>query len=181
LVPEARSAAPGGDDRAKVLVGEAQVFADEGAGDESLPGFAAKPGFADGEPLGRGCGRVEKSTRFFGGGVGGLGVPRWLGCSDAGPAMKIVGLHGGLEVRDGLWSLLTPLSRVGGDRTAVIRGELHRGFWAKGRHLRPTPRRRCVKEPLTIHLSGGRYWGSSRDPISPPSGRCPSFAPATDR
>ena len=75
LVSVARSAASAGDDGVEVFFGEAQVFADEGAGDEALAGFAAEPGFAGGQSLGRSCWFVKEPTRF----VGGRGLPRWLG------------------------------------------------------------------------------------------------------
>ncbi|WP_177329015.1 hypothetical protein [Amycolatopsis australiensis] len=39
LVAVTRSAAAGGDDAAEVVFGEAQVLADEGAGDEALAGL----------------------------------------------------------------------------------------------------------------------------------------------
>ncbi|WP_284749586.1 hypothetical protein [Amycolatopsis sp. RTGN1] len=130
LVSVARSAAAGGDDGAEVLVGEAQVFADEGAGDEALAGFAAEPRLADGQPFGGGGRRVEKSARVADGGVGGLGVFRWLVRYGVGVAKEIiVVLHGGLEVRDGSWSLLTPHRRIGGDRKMMICGQPHRGWF----------------------------------------------------
>jgi hypothetical protein len=48
LIAVARSAVASGDDGAKIVFGETQVLADEGAGDEALPCFAAEPGLADG-------------------------------------------------------------------------------------------------------------------------------------
>jgi hypothetical protein len=129
LVAVARSAAAGGDDGAEVLIGEAQVLADEGARDEALSGFAPEPRLADGQPFGRGGRCVEKTARVAGGRVGGLRMSRWLGRYGVGVAKEIsVVLHVGLEVRDGWWSLLTPLRRIGGDRKTMIYGQPHRGW-----------------------------------------------------
>ena len=60
LVAIARSAVTGGDDGAKVGFGEAQVFADERAGDEPPASFAAEPGLPDGQSLGRSGRCVEE-------------------------------------------------------------------------------------------------------------------------
>ncbi|MEV7045029.1 hypothetical protein [Amycolatopsis sp. NPDC051061] len=90
LVVVVRSAVAGGDDGAEVFFGEAQVLADERAGDEALAGFASEPGLADGQSLGCGCRRVEELACVAGGGVVGLGLPKW-----------VIGWQGGLEVRDG--------------------------------------------------------------------------------
>jgi hypothetical protein len=117
LVAVARSAVAGGDDGAEVGVGEAQVLTDEGARDEALACFAAEPRLTDGQPFGCGGRRVEETARVASGGVVVLGASRWLGSYGVDVAKEIiVGLHGGLEVCDGSWSLLTPLMRVGGDR-----------------------------------------------------------------
>lgn len=48
------------DDGAKVGVGEAEVFAEEGAGDLAEAGFATQPRFLDGQSFGGLSGRIQQ-------------------------------------------------------------------------------------------------------------------------
>ncbi|MFF1607370.1 hypothetical protein ACFVYA_06265 [Amycolatopsis sp. NPDC058278] len=106
------------------------MFADECAGDEALAGFAAEPRLADGQPFGGGGRCVEEvACVVAGGGAGGTGLPRQFRRYGVGVAKWIVGFHGGLKVRDGSWSLLTPFDRVGGDRTVMIHCQPHRSWF----------------------------------------------------